>query len=81
MSQFEKPAVPLPVRQNAWTWPGLGRWNLYFLIKLALLWGGYLNLQVLPNLVFAAVLLIPLRQRHLATLRTLIAVPVGVALL
>jgi cellulose synthase operon protein YhjU len=80
MSQFEKPDAPLPVRQNAWTWPGLGRWNLYFLIKLALLWGGYLNLQVLPNLVFAAVLLIPLPQRHLATLRTLIAIPVGVAL-
>jgi len=61
-------------------WPGLGLWNLYFLIKLALLWGGYLNLQVLPNLLFAAVLLVPLRLRALAILRTLIAIPVGVAL-
>ncbi|MCD5995621.1 cellulose biosynthesis protein BcsG [Pseudomonas sp. CDFA 602] len=61
-------------------WPGLGLWNLYFLIKLALLWGGYLNLQVLPNLLFAAVLLVPLRLRALAILRTLIAITVGVAL-
>lgn len=65
---------------TAWTWPGLGLWNLYFLIKLALLWSGHLNLQILPNLVFAAVLLVPLRNRYLAGLRTLIAIPVSVAL-
>ena len=38
-------------------WPGLGSWNLYFILKFVLLWAGYLNLQVLPNLVFAAALL------------------------
>ncbi|MFK7702713.1 cellulose biosynthesis protein BcsG [Pseudomonas caspiana] len=66
--------------RDVWVWPGLGLWNLYFIIKLALLWGGYLNLQILPNLVFAAVLLVPLRHRYLALLRTLIAIPLGVAL-
>ncbi|SHN26367.1 cellulose synthase operon protein YhjU [Pseudomonas asturiensis] len=76
MNRVEHPAASAATR----TWPGLGLWNLYFLIKLALLWGGYLNLQVLPNLLFAAVLLVPLRNRALAVLRTLIAIPVGVAL-
>nr|WP_180203736.1 cellulose biosynthesis protein BcsG [Pseudomonas sp. SbOxS1]NYU03471.1 cellulose biosynthesis protein BcsG [Pseudomonas sp. SbOxS1] len=66
--------------KTAWTWPGLGLWNLYFLIKLALLWSGHLNLQILPNLVFAAVLLVPLRNRYLSGLRTLIAIPLSVAL-
>jgi len=59
---------------------GLGHWNLYFLLKFALLWMGLLNVQVLPNLVFAAVLLVPIRNRLLVILRTLIALPVGVAL-
>lgn len=66
--------------KTAWTWPGLGLWNLYFLIKLALLWSGHLNLQLLPNLVFAAVLLVPLHNRYVALLRTVIAIPLSVAL-
>lgn len=71
---------PLAHSQAAWNWPGLGLWNLYFIIKLALFWAGYLNLQLLPNLVFAAVLLVPLGHRYLRWLRTVIAVPAGVAL-
>jgi cellulose synthase operon protein YhjU len=76
MSRLEIPVIAQP----AWSWPGLGLWNLYFLIKLLLFWGGYLNLQILPNLVFAAALLVPLRNRHASLLRWLIAVPLGVAL-
>lgn len=75
MSQIEG-APSLPLRDAT----GLGHWNLYFLLKFALLWMGYLNFQVLPNLVFAAVLLVPIRNRYLAMLRTVIALPVGVAL-
>lgn len=75
MSQFEI-INPASVR----VWPGLGPWNLYFILKFVLLWAGYLNLQVLPNLVFAAALLLPLPHRYLRTLRTAIAIPVGVAL-
>ena len=76
MSQFE--VIP-PARTRVW--PGLGLWNLYFILKFALLWAGYLNLQVLPNVVFAAALLLPLPHRYLRLLRTVIAIPVGVALL
>lgn len=66
-------AVPRP-------WPGLGLWNLYFLGKFALLWVGALNFQLLPNLLLAAVLLLPL-PRWAARLRTLLAIPAAVALL
>jgi cellulose synthase operon protein YhjU len=75
MSQFE---AITPARVRAW--PGLGLWNLYFILKFTLLWAGYLNLQVLPNAVFAAALLLPLPHRYLRLLRTLIAIPLGVAL-
>lgn len=81
MSRPDTLDVVLDTPQTVSVWPGLGLWNLYFLIKLALLWGGYLNLQVMPNLVFAAVLLVPLSNRYASILRTLIAIPVSVALL
>ncbi|WP_434702701.1 cellulose biosynthesis protein BcsG [Pseudomonas sp. Z1-12] len=61
-------------------WPGLGHWNLYFMVKLALQWGGYLNVQILPNLLFAAFLLLPLNSRFSVNGRRLIAVPAAVAL-
>lgn len=80
MNSPERFEVDRTAVQSDWSWPGLGLWNLYFLIKLAMFWGGYLNLQILPNLVFAAVLLVPLRNRYLALLRTLIAIPPAVAL-
>ena len=60
-------------------WRGLGGWNLYFLAKFALVWLGSLNFQALPNLLFAAALLLPL-PRWAALLRTLLALPAGVAL-
>lgn len=61
-------------------WPELGLWNLYFLIKLGLFAAGYLNLQVIPNLVFAGFLLVPIGYRPLRVARQLIAIPLGVAL-
>jgi cellulose synthase operon protein YhjU len=75
MSRYEV-INPASVR----VWPGLGPWNLYFILKFALLWAGYLNLQIVPNLVFAAALLLPLPHRYLRILRTVIAIPVGAAL-
>ena len=62
-------------------WQGLGAWNLYFLGKFLLIWTGHLNFQVLPNLIFAVVLLIPIGHPILRRLRTLIAIPVAGALL
>jgi cellulose synthase operon protein YhjU len=63
-----------------WNWLGLGNWNLYFLCKLALLWGGYLNFHPLANLVFAAFLLFPLSSPGLRRARMWIALPAGIGL-
>lgn len=76
MSKFESVIPASTVR----AWPGLGHWNLYFMVKLALQWGGYLNVQVLPNLLFAAFLLLPLNSRFSVIGRRLIAVPAALAL-
>ncbi|MFJ7882737.1 cellulose biosynthesis protein BcsG [Pseudomonas sp. NPDC096917] len=74
-----KPAIPAQRIEGLWR--GLGAWNLYFLGKFLLTWTGHLNFQVLPNLIFALVLLIPIAHPMLRRARTLIAVPVAVALL
>lgn len=37
----------------------LGKWNIYFLLKLFLFWSGYMNLHALPNLAFLLFLLLP----------------------
>ncbi|MGL5323451.1 MAG: cellulose biosynthesis protein BcsG [Aeromonas sp.] len=59
----------------------MGGWNLYFLGKLALLWGGYLNYHPLANLVFAAFLLFPLSTTTpMRRARSLIALPIGIGL-
>ncbi|WP_454835445.1 cellulose biosynthesis protein BcsG [Pseudomonas lini] len=76
MSSFE----PIISTRVARVWPGLGHWNLYFIFKFALQWGGYLNIQVLPNLLFAAFLLIPLNTRSSVIVRRLLAVPAAMAL-
>ena len=70
-----------PTARIAGKWKGLGGWNLYFLAKFLLAWTGHLNFQVLPNLVFALVLLIPLAHPLLRRVRSVIAIPVAVALL
>lgn len=61
-------------------WRGLGNWNLYFLIKIGLLWTGYLNFHPLPNLVFMAWLLLPLPNIRLHRWRNWISIPLGFAL-
>lgn len=65
---------------NPYAWANLGAWNLYFLAKLVLVWTGALNFHILPNLLFAAVLLLPLRPLWLRRLRTALAIPFAVAL-
>ena len=61
--------------------PRLGWWNVYFLAKLVLYWKGIIGFHALENLAFAALLLIPLRNRALAAARLIVAVPIGAALL
>ncbi|MXQ68550.1 MULTISPECIES: cellulose biosynthesis protein BcsG [Aeromonas] len=58
-------------------WHGLGGWNVYFLAKFALLWGGYLNFHPLINLVFAAFLIFPLQRAGWRRARHWLALPVG----
>lgn len=62
-------------------WRGLGLWNLYFLAKIGLYWGGFINYHAFYNIVFAAGLLLPLRPLWLHRIRHVAAIPVGVALL
>lgn len=78
MTAYERLSVPVP---TAVAWPGLGTWNLYFLLKFLLLGLGLLNFQPLPNLIFAACLVVPLPGRPLRIVRQLIAIPIGIALL
>lgn len=61
-------------------WRGLRGWNYYFLIKLALVWGGYLNFHPLENLVFIAFILFPLPAGWLRKVRDWLAFPIGFAL-
>lgn len=68
-------------QQNLWRyWRGLGAWNLYFLLKFALLWFGYLNFHPLLNLVFLAFLLFPIPNVTLHRWRHIIAIPLGIGL-
>jgi cellulose synthase operon protein YhjU len=60
--------------------PTLGWWNVYFLGKLALYWQSVTGLHPLENLAFALALLVPIGARWLRRLRTIVAVPVAVAL-
>lgn len=58
----------------------MGIWDLYFVSKLVLYWGHYMDFHVFANLAFALCLLIPIQQTRLKLLRQLIAIPTGVAL-
>lgn len=72
---------PLAASAGLWPyWRGLGGWNLYFLLKFALLWQGYLNFHPLLNLAFMAYLLLPIRSSTLHRVRHWIAIPIGFAL-
>jgi cellulose synthase operon protein YhjU len=61
-------------------WRGLGVWNVYFILKFALLWYGYLNFHPLDNLAFMAFLLFPIPSLRWHKIRQWIAVPIGFAL-
>jgi len=50
-------------------WRGLGVWNVYFILKFALAYFSYLNLDVLWNALLLVFLLIPIPYRWLSALR------------
>ncbi|HJH25018.1 MAG TPA: cellulose biosynthesis protein BcsG [Paenalcaligenes hominis] len=68
-------------KRSAFLWRGFGLWNLYFIAKLGLYWGGYIKFHVLYNCLFAAALLLPLAPLWLHRLRHVLAIPAGIALL
>lgn len=60
---------------------GLGGWNLYFLVKLALFWRELIGFHPLENLAFALVLLVPLKSPAWRRARLALSIPAGIALL
>lgn len=59
----------------------LGGWSFYFLAKVLLFWRELIGFHPLENLAFAAFLLAPLDSRIKQRLRTVLAVPLSIALL
>jgi cellulose synthase operon protein YhjU len=59
----------------------MGAWSLYFLAKLGLYYGHAIGLHVLANALLAVVLAWPLRAPAARRVRTVLAVPVALALL
>lgn len=58
----------------------MGLWNYYFIAKLFLFAGRYIDFHVLPNLALAVFLVIPVRHPRLGLLRQVVAVPAGIVL-
>ncbi|MBV8466755.1 MAG: cellulose biosynthesis protein BcsG [Burkholderiales bacterium] len=56
-------------------------WNLYFIAKLILFFGGFIDFHIAANLAFAVVLLPQLDKRMWRVLRQVVAVPCSLALL
>ncbi len=81
------PAGPPKARSSAappsspFAWHGLGNWNLYFLAKLLLYAGNYLQPSLLWNFVFIAFLVVPAPWSWLNRLRHLAGIPIAIALL
>lgn len=59
----------------------MGAWSLYFFAKLALYYARAIGLHWWLNLAFAAFVAWPLATRRSRVLRTIVALPVGLALL
>ncbi|PTB85508.1 cellulose biosynthesis protein BcsG [Pseudidiomarina aestuarii] len=67
--------------RNIFGWPGLGGWSFYFLIKVGLVYFGYIELKLLFNLALIALLVVPLPYKSLAIFRFILALPAAMALL
>ncbi|RUO44282.1 cellulose biosynthesis protein BcsG [Aliidiomarina taiwanensis] len=63
------------------SWPGLGAWSFYFLLKVALVTQGMLELQLLWNFSLFTFLVLPVHIRGLKVVRQLIALAAATALL
>ena len=59
----------------------MGYWNIYFFAKLGLFYSGFIGFHWLSNLAFAITLALPLASVRHRLIRTVLAMPVGLALL
>ena len=59
----------------------LGRWSFYFIVKLGLYWRELISFHALPNLLFAAFILIPARSKFWQRLKNIITSLVALTLL
>ncbi|MDP1680039.1 MAG: cellulose biosynthesis protein BcsG, partial [Candidatus Nitrotoga sp.] len=59
----------------------MGYWSIYFIAKLGLFYSGFIGFHWLPNLAFAITLVLPLASTRHRLIRTVLAMPVGLALL
>jgi cellulose synthase operon protein YhjU len=59
----------------------MGYWNIYFFAKLGLFYSGFIGFHWLSNLAFAITLALPLASTRYRLVRTVLAIPVGLALL
>lgn len=70
-----------PTISNNFMLSGLGYWNVYFIIKFILFYQVVIGFNFLPNLAFAAFLLIPIKGVVLSKLKNITAVIFAVLLL
>lgn len=59
----------------------LGRWSFYFIVKLGLYWRELISFHALPNLLFAAFILIPARSKFWQRLKNVVTSIVALILL
>ena len=59
----------------------LGIWNIYFIVKIILFFNHIIEFNILRNLAFIVLLLIPIRNKILLGVRQVIAIPIGLYLL
>ena len=59
----------------------LGIWNIYFIVKIILFFNHIIEFNIIRNLAFIVLLLIPIRNKILLGVRQVIAIPIGLYLL
>ncbi len=61
-------------------WTGLGLWNVFFIGEFLLSAAGYLQLNLVQNCILLAFVIVPIRNRALSIIRTIIAIIAAIAL-
>lgn len=69
------------LNQDVFSWPGLGGWSFYFIVKIGLAYFDFIQADLLYNFTLIALLVFPLRYYWMRIARQVIAIPAGIALL